>query len=261
MSASEHPEPEPPVERRGGGRSRMWFAAVGIAAAAVAVVGLGTALSLLDDDDAAGDGAAPPPAPTTRPPSDSPPLFRVSSVDRALKSLTPANIAFNTPTELHLGEQTQVELAVSRRQAIEQLKKLIEAAGKKEGATIKVSDVMVATLSGLRFDIQRISDARQPVAETGVTEWSWTVEPTAAGTRSLHLTLTALIDVDGTEETFTVKTYDRMWTVAVPWPDRVTGFAGSNWQWLWTAILLPVVGLVWRRLRTRHRPEHPVAHG
>ena len=58
-----------------------------------------------------------------------------------------------------------------------------------------------------------------------------------------------------------MKTYDRMWTVAVPWPDRVTGFAESNWQWLWTAILVPVVGLVWRRLRTRHRPEHPVAHG
>ena len=92
-------------------------------------------------------------------------------------------------------------------------------------------------------------------------KWSWTVEPTAAGTRNLHLTLSALIDIDGTEETYTVKTYDRMWTVAVPWPDRVTGFAESNWQWLWTAILVPVVGLVWRRLRTRHRPEHPVAHG
>jgi len=121
---------------------------------------------------------------------------------------------------------------------------------------------MVANLTGLDFDIERTSDARQPVATTGVTMWAWSIEPTDPGTRSLHLTLSALIDVDGNEETYTVKTFDRTWTVVVPWPDRVTGFAGENWQWLWTAILLPLVAFVWRRLRMRQRGgEHPVAHG
>ena len=152
---------------------------------------------------------------------------------------------------------------MSREQTIEELQEQIDdAVGDKEGTTIKVSDVMVASLTGLDFDIERTSDARQPVASTGVTMWGWSVEPTEPGTRSLHLTLSALIDVDGKEETYTVKTFDRTWTVVVPWPDRVTGFAGENWQWLWTAILLPLAAIVWRRLRTRQRgDERPVAHG
>ena len=152
-------------------------------------------------------------------------------------------------------------LAGEREQAIKDLQAQIEAAGKTEGHQIKVSDVMIATLTGLDFDIERTSDARQPVASTGVTMWGWSVEPTEPGTRSLHLTISALIKVDGKEETYTVETFDRSWTVVVPWPDRVTGFAGENWQWLWTAILLPLVAFVWRRLRMRQRGERPVAHG
>jgi hypothetical protein len=186
-----------------------------------------------------------------------------SDVDEALAALEPANIAFNTPTELRLDEQEAVRLLVSREHTIEELQAQIDdAIGDKEVGTIKVSDVMVANLTGLDFDIQRTSDARQPVASTGATMWGWSVEPTEPGTQSLHLTLTALLDVNGKEETYTVKTLDRTWTVVVPWPERVTGFAGENWQWLWTAIILPLAAIVWRRLRMRQRGgERPVAHG
>jgi hypothetical protein len=209
-------------------------------------------------------GAPPDVTPTT----DTMPPYPVGTgptigpVDDALAGLKPANIAFNTPTELHVDEQEAVRLLVSREQTIEELQEQIEAAGKTEGHQITVSDVVIATLTGLDFDIERTSDARQPVLSTGVTMWGWSVEPTEPGTRSLHLTISALIDVDGKEETYTVETFDRTWTVVVPWPDRVTGFAGENWQWLWTAILLPLAALVWRRLRTRQRGgERPVAHG
>ena len=266
VSASEHPQPVPAEPRR----SRLKL--VGIAAGVVVALGGGLAVALVstgETDDAAGPAAVPTtPAPATTGDTGPPypvgttPGAKPSEVDKALAELEPANIAFNTPTQLRLDESESVQLLVSREQAIEELQAQIDAAGKTEGHQITVSDVMVANLTGLDFDIERTSDARQPVATTGVTMWAWSIEPTDPGTRSLHLTLSALIDVDGNEETYTVKTFDRTWTVVVPWPDRVTGFAGENWQWLWTAILLPLVAFVWRRLRMRERSgEHPVAHG
>jgi hypothetical protein len=262
VSTNEPPQPSP--ADRG---SRITVVAVVLGAVVLAVAGISAAVMLTGETDSSApvDPGAKTTAATTSDgqfPIGTLPRETGSAVDKALAALEPANIAFNTPTELQLDEQEAVQLLVSREQAIEELKEQIEAAGRKEGAQIKVSDVMVATLTGLDFDIQRTSDARQPVASTGATMWSWSVEPTESGTRSLHLTLSALIDIDGTEETYTVKTFDRTWTVVVPWPDRVTGFAGENWQWLWTAILLPLGALVWRRLRMRQRGgERPVAHG
>jgi hypothetical protein len=263
VSANEHPQPVPAEPRRS--RLKRVGTAAGVAVALVGGISAALMLTTADTRDATG----PPPLPTVATTGDTGPPYPVgttpgsnpSEVDEALAALEPANIAFNTPTELHVDEQEAVQLLVSREQAIEELQAQIDAVGDKEGAQITVSDVMIATLNGLAFDIERTSDERQPVATTGVTMWSWSVEPRDPGTRSLHLTLSALIDVDGKEETYTVKTFDRTWTVVVPWPDRVKGFAGDNWQWLWTAILLPLAAFVWRRLRVRQRGERPVAHG
>jgi len=256
VSANEHPQPVPAEPRR----SRLKLVGIAGVAVAIVVAGLVAAVMLTgptyEPDAAEPTTQARPPYPVgTLPGVDG------SEVDEALAGLEPANIAFNTPTELRLDEQEAVRLLVSRDETIEELQEQIDdAVGEIEGATIKVSDVMIASLTGLDFDIERTSDARQPVLSTGATMWSWSVEPTESGTRSLHLTLTALLDVNGKEETFTVKTFDRTWTVVVPWPDRVTGFAGENWQWLWTAIFLPLAAIVWRRLRQRG-DERPVAHG
>lgn len=259
VSANEHPQPTPAEPRR----SRLKLVGIAAAAVAVLVVGLAAALMFTGETyDAAEPTAAPRTTADTAPPYPGETGPTVGPVGAAFAALKPANVAFNTPTELHVDEQEAVRLLVSREQTIEELQKEIEAAGKTEGHQIKVSDVMIATLTGLDFDIERTSDARQPVSSSGVTMWGWSVEPTEPGTRSLHLTISALIDIDGKEETLTVETFDRTWTVVVPWPDRVTGFAGENWQWLWTAIVLPLAALVWRRLRTRRRGgEHPVAHG
>jgi hypothetical protein len=259
VSANEHPQPNPAEPRR----SRLKVVSIAAVAVAVLVVGLAAAAMLTGETHDAAERTT-----TARTTADTEPPYpvgtgpTVGAIDDALAALEPANIAFNTPSELRLDGQKAVQLLVSREQTIEDLQEQIEAAGATEGHEIKVSDVMIASLTGLDFDIQRTSDARQPVASTGVTMWGWSIEPTEPGTRSLHLTLSALIHVDGKEETYTVKTFDRTWTVVVPWPDRVTGFAGENWQWLWTAILLPLVAFVWRRLRTRQRGgERPVAHG
>lgn len=58
------------------------------------------------------------------------------------------NIAYNTPTEMNVEDTAIVELKLSLDTAIEDLKKHIEAQGDREGARIRVSEVMEATLKG-----------------------------------------------------------------------------------------------------------------
>ena len=180
----------------------------------------------------------------------SPPTLR-SEIDRVLAGLPLANVAFNAPVTLRVHETAVIQLLLSGEQPIEQLQDQLTELGDKEGEQIKVSDRMEAQLSGLGFTIAAITPAVQPVSGQGVTEWRWEIEPTRVGTRRLHLTLSALIDLKGRESTYAIRTFERSLAVRVTWSERLSGFLSDNWQWLWTALLIPLVG--WA-LSKRRRP-------
>ena len=222
------------------------------------------------------DGAPPPNRPK---PGRSPGTERIfDQVDQALKTLARANIAFNVPTKIRLGQTAEIHLLLSPALKIRQLKETIKALGRKEGAQVRVSREMEAQLTGFGFKINAITGERQPVSGSGVTEWLWEIEPTETGTQHLHLTLTAFINLDGRESARPVRTFDRPLTINVTWYRRLSGFASDNWQWLWAAILTPLAGLLvgrWkaqrgapvspprrrrsrppRRLRRLRRPAH-----
>ena len=224
---------------------------------------------------------APPPEPPTRPPAPPPPPpapggggwgggpggkapepqpspSQFEEIDQIIASLPRANAAFNAPTALALGESAVVQLRLSAQKSIRELKEEITALGEKEGANIKVSDRMEARLTGLGFEIEAVTPETQGVSGQDVTEWKWEIEPTERGTQRLHLTLTALIEVDGEASPRTVRTFERMLVVDVALSTRVSEFVGDNWQWLWTAILIPVAGWLVRRRVVQPR-KHALA--
>jgi hypothetical protein len=49
----------------------------------------------------------------------------------------------------------------------------------------------------------------------------------------------------------TVRTFDRTLRVHVTFADRVSSFLGGNWQWMWTALLVPAAAYL---MRLRRRP-------
>jgi hypothetical protein len=197
------------------------------------------------------DPTPPPPPPAPEPePGPSPSEF--GAIDRIIARLPRANAAFNAPTALALGESAVVQLRLSAQKSIRELKEEITALGEKEGANIKVSERMEARLTGLGFEIEAVTPETQGVSGQETTEWKWEIEPTETGTQRLHLTLTALIEVDGQASPRTVRTFERMLVVDVALSTRVSQFVGDNWQWLWTAILIPLAGwLVRRRMQPR----------
>jgi hypothetical protein len=140
-----------------------------------------------------------------------------------------------------------IHLVLSVVRPIEDLKQMIEAEGERIGARIQVSNRMEARLSGTNFQITAITPETQAVTRNDVTDWKWEIKPISAGRQYLHLTLSALLKLEGISTPRTIRTFDRTIEVEVSWDQRVTTFLKNNWQWLWAAILVPVAGWLWKR--------------
>jgi hypothetical protein len=205
--------------------------------------------------------ASPPSSTTAPPPTTTSPTPSVPTVDpadevaQAVARLPVATVAFNTPTELGRGETATIKLLLSPATiSIAELENRVDEAGQKSGAHVKYSRVMEAKLASEDFDVTPLSPEQQFVAAGQDTEWLWQVKPTRTGVLHLFLTLNAIIDVGDQTGAYKVKTFSRTLTIDVSLGTHVRDFVAGNWQWLWTAVLLPV-GLWFHRRRTR--PTQP----
>ena len=176
-------------------------------------------------------------------------------IDRILEGLPLASVAFNAPTALPRGESAVIQLLLSLPKPIEDLQDELDEVGEREGARVRVSPLMEARLTGgSGLDVSAITPERQAVGSGTDTEWSWEIDAAEAGTEELHLTLSALITVEGDRTPRAIRTFDRTIVIHVGWGDRIEGFVGGNWQWLWAAVIAPFLGLVWGARRRRRGP-------
>jgi len=199
--------------------------------------------------------AAGPAAPAAATPSESR-LTPIAAVDRILDSLARANIAFNAPETINLAASAQIQLLLSLEQSIDDLRNALTQPGEKEGAQIRVSDRMEAHLTGQNFQITAITPGEQAITSIGTTEWKWEVKPVTPGRHGLHLTLTALFEVDGKSTRRAIRTFDKTIAVDVTLSQQFSGFVARNWQWLWTALLVPLV--VWLVKKRKSRGARPI---
>jgi hypothetical protein len=176
----------------------------------------------------------------------------LTSVDKLYRRRR-ANIAFNTPRELNLKQEAQIKLLLDTRKSTEELKRQISELGEKEGATIEISNRMQARLTGSSFSITAITPEVQAVSDNDSTIWKWEVKPLESGSHTLHLTLSMMLKVDGESTERTVESFDRSIDVNVKWSESFVDFVAKNWQWLWAAILLPAVGWLINRFRSKKR--------
>jgi hypothetical protein len=180
------------------------------------------------------------------------------AVDRILRSLELANVAFNAPTTLWVRETAIIQLVLSMRHSIEDLQRTITAPGEKEGARVRISNEMEARLSGSGFKIEAITPEVQAVSASEPTEWKWEIEPTKVGSHHVHLTLSAHLQVEGQRVPRLIRTFERSIKVNVTWREKAGLFLAGNWQWLWTAILVPITAWVvrrWKRMSNVAKPS------
>ena len=181
----------------------------------------------------------------------------LAEVDRELRRLPFGRISFTVPESLELGDTFVLRLVLSLEDSVSQLRQRISEIAQRRGIRVRVSDEMEARLTGFGFTITAINPERQLVSRYATTEWAWDLKAVELGVHQLHLSLSALLDAKNGQTPRTVRTFDTTLTVRVTWFDRTRGFISDNWQWLLTAILLPLAGWI---VASRRKPPQPKPH-
>ena len=176
-----------------------------------------------------------------------------AAIDEAIQQMGKANIAFNAPKTMNRADTVMIQLLLSMSQATGELSKLLTGKGEKESAVVSVAGIMEARLSGPNFEITATTPEEQPISRLEKTEWRWDVKPKSVGEQDLHLTLTAIFDVEGTQRKRAIRTFDQIITVNVTTGQQLADFVTGNWQWLWAAVAVPLVGAIWQGKRIKRK--------
>jgi hypothetical protein len=129
-------------------------------------------------------------------------------------------------------EKTKIQLLLSPRKAIEELKQKISGLSEKVGEQIRVADVMEARLYGEAFETHALRPERQAVGAAGDTEWQWEIVAKEPGNQDLHLVISAVLNVNGREGSKVLKVYDRTINSNMTIHNMFRTFVANNWQWL-----------------------------
>jgi hypothetical protein len=162
-------------------------------------------------------------------------------VDRLLAQLQPGRVAFNAPQAINVEDTVLVQLVVSPDATRNELRERVEGPGRVVDEAVQVANTMQARLTGEGFRITAQTPERQLVS-SGVTEWAWEITPLSPGRHTLTLALDALVPLDGNVVPRTLRTFRKPIEVDVTAGQRVTSFVGEHGKWIWTTLLVPVLG-------------------
>lgn len=181
----------------------------------------------------------------------------IDIVDKEVRKLRKATIAFNTPSKMNKGETYLLTLLLSSNQSSEQLLSRIKEIEKESSVLEHHSNRMKAMLIGENkkaFEIISISPDIQAISKIiGITTWKWDITALEEGQQSLHLTLTAFIDVGGINTELQIKQFDKKIDVEVTLYSQVREFMKDSWKWILGSILFPLIAWRWTQ-KTLNKP-------
>ncbi len=205
----------------------------------------------------AADGSAPPlrPAPAPRPEGL---RDRFDDVDAALGELVRGHVAFNTPERMQYRERRTVTLFASPQMDAatlsEELRERIGSGEAVQVEALQVAPLMEAHLEGApAFEVTALTPGRQPVSRSTPTEWRWDVRASETGTQTLHLTMNAVVTIDGERFPRSLGVLDRDIEVEITATQQVGLFVARNWQWLAGTIVVPLTVWLWSHRNSRRR--------
>lgn len=170
----------------------------------------------------------------------------LQAVDAELGQLTAGAAALETPDTLHGTQPATVRLTVSTGRG---------ALGTLPAESLALASRMRATLAAPDLQVTPITPELQAVSAGLPTSWSWEVRGAEPGTALLHLSISAILVLEGVETPRVLRTFERKVIVVVPLADRIDDFLREQWQWLLATILTPAGALVWRWTRRRRSPS------
>lgn len=191
------------------------------------------------------------------------------SLEDTLKDLKDqGSIVYNVPSTMTRDVPQKVELRLSIKKSMEELKNKIIKSGllgvESEKNGVVVTDVMSAQLIGdSTFQISPAIGLNQSVV-SDMNIWNWTVTPLQEGRHNLVLKLSVVVQMKDKNEPRLITTMDNIITVLPP-PfsliEATMNFLINNWIWILFILLafLLLIGLLrGQKPRDAHPPQPPV---
>ncbi len=175
-----------------------------------------------------------------------PDLFE--KIKEEFANLSPGTVAFNAPDHMKVSNVETVTVRIAPKGEGAGITGGLSG-GTSTASQEHITPNMAAKLDGIGFDIAALTPETQLVAGGGFTEWRWNVTPTEAGDHNLNVSIIAKLDpyerVVGTETHSIHVDGDPM--------ASFKDFFDKNWQWLGSAIVIPLIALLWRSREKRKR--------
>lgn len=173
------------------------------------------------------------------------------NTDAILDQLSLATIALAVPDKANLNTKIQAQLLMSMFLDETTLREELTAAGSSFSSGVLVSRVVHAKLTAPDFEVEAITPERQAISTTSNTEWLWNLTPKRTGQHQVYLTITAFVYVD--ESNFIerhIKTFQKVVVIEVTPEQVIRAWLAQHWQWLWTALLLPIYLFIRKKRKT-----------
>jgi hypothetical protein len=188
---------------------------------------------------------------------------RFEDVDAALARLVAGRVAFNSPERMSFEDSRTISLLASPDMDADTLSQdLRQRLGGNDPIQVEqlqVAPLMEAQLEGSAFSISALTPARQPVSRSSPTEWRWDVKANQTGRQTLHLTINAIVTIDGERFARSLRVLNRDIVVEITPLQQAGRFITGNWQWLAGTIVIPLMMWVWasrgRSRRTHRKPR------
>lgn len=191
-----------------------------------------------------------------------PPLDEAELLQNMIDSLPEAQTVFQHPEPMQVQRADKVTVRISRNMTADLTAPAIPLLARQrlitEHDSIKVTAFMRVRLSGdPYFKVDSLSDEEQLV-DKDMTEWAFSVVPQKAGKWPLHLSITRVFRTSsGAEKVQDYSAKDEFVTVNVmPLGAALTSFGRSNWQWLWTTVVVPLAVFLWNHRRKKKAKAH-----
>ena len=180
--------------------------------------------------------------------SKKPPVIKPNP-DAILDKLKLAAIAFSVPDIANIHDDIMVQLLIDPSKNETILAKELNSSNNAVVSKVLISKILDAKISAADFDIIKITPERQAIAETVPTEWLWELSATKPGVHDIHLTITAIVEVEGVKAERHIKTFEKVVKIEITNKQIILEFISKYWQWLWTVLLLPIATLIWKKIK------------
>lgn len=117
-----------------------------------------------------------------------------------------------------------------------------------------MSNVLEASITGNEFTITPKTPNKLNITSvdtTGANAWIWEIKPNSSGKYNLQLTVSGYNNTNFGATPKVLYTQSKNIIVTCKATERIMIFIKNNWQWLWAAIVVPLIGWGWNLRRKK----------